>query len=314
VEYRDYYQILGVPRTASPKDIRQAYHKLARQYHPDLNSSPQAEEQFKRINEAYQVLSDDDKRARYDQLSSSYQSWRQGGEREDFDWARWTQAQTAGRQAPRPEVDEAASAGGGFFSDFFRAIFGDAGASPRRETRTSSKIPLPGRDYEVDVAISLEEAYHGSTRQVTRPDGKVFTARLPKGAKTGTQVRFAGQGEMGFGGGQAGSLYVKINVNEHPKYERRGDDLYMDLEVPLYTAVLGGEVRVATLGGDVKLKIPAGAQSGKHIRLQGRGMPILKEETLHGDLYARVLIQIPHPLSADERELFEQLAALGRRF
>jgi curved DNA-binding protein len=299
VEYRDYYQVLGVPRNATAKEIKQAYHRLARQYHPDRNSSPDAEEKFKLINEAYQVLSDPEKRRRYDLLDSNYQTWQRSG-RGDFDWSRWTRA------AGQPGYADADP--GGIFSEFFRAIFGED--IPVRPTRGATKRPIDGRDREMTVTISLAEAYAGTTRQINLPDGRTFTARIPKGAKTGTKVRFAGQGESGFAGGKAGSLYIIVDVQDHPVFERRGSDLYMDIEVPLYTAVLGGDVRVPTLGGDVKLKIPRGTQSGRTIRLHGRGMPNLREENTYGDLYARMLIQIPEHLSTEEEELFQRLADL----
>jgi curved DNA-binding protein len=304
VEFRDYYQVLGVSRNATPKEIKQAYHRLARQYHPDRNSSPDAEEKFKLINEAYQVLSDPEKRRRYDQLDSNYQTWQRSGRRGDFDWSRWTHG--AG-QPGYADMDP-----GGIFSEFFRAIFGED--IPVRPARGAAKRPIEGRDREMTVTISLEEAYEGTTRQIDLPDGRSFTARIPKGAKTGTKVRFAGQGESGFAGGKAGSLYIIINVQDHPIFERRGSDLYMDIQVPLYTAVLGGDVRVTTLAGDVKLKIPRGTQSGRTIRLHGRGMPNLHQENSYGDLYARVLIQIPEYLSAEEEEHFRQLAKLRPDF
>lgn len=305
MEYQDYYQVLGVSRNATEKEIKHAYRKLARQYHPDLNSDPEAEERFKRVNEAYEVLSDADKRQRYDALDSNYQTWRRSGGKTDFDWSRWTQS-----SRPPSRVDYDTS--GGVFSEFFRAIFGDSGK--RSHETFSTKQPINGRDVEAEVTITLEEAYHGTTRQIDRPHGRSFTARIPQGARTGTRVRFAGQGESGFAGGKPGSLYLTINVSEHPIFERRDDDLYMDVEVPLYRAVLGGEVRIPTLSGDVKLKIPPGTQSGKTIRLKERGMPRLQQEDHYGDLYARVLIQIPTDLSEEEQELFERLAELRPDF
>lgn len=304
MDYHDYYKILGVPRDASEKQIKQAYRQLARQYHPDLNDSPHAEDQIKRINEAYTVLSDAEKRRRYDDVAANYRSWQSRGERGDFDWGRWTQ-QAAQNRPAHTETETT----GGLFSDFFRSLFG---ADSRRSSAGNfgHKAPIAGNDLELDVTLSLEEAYHGCTRQVNRQVGGAFTARIPPGVKSGTKIRFAGQGEMGFAGGETGSLYINIAVQEHPRYERREHDLYMDVEVPLYAAVLGGDVRLPTLAGDVKLKIPPGTQSGKTIRLQKRGMPHLRQEEEFGDLYARVLIQVPTQLSGEERDLFERLAQL----
>jgi curved DNA-binding protein len=306
VEYHDYYKVLGVARDASEKEIKQAFRTLARQYHPDLNTDPSAEERFKKINEAYEVLSDTDKRQRYDALDNNYRNWRRTNTNQtDFDWSRWTQGSRP--QSQPTETDTS----GGVFSDFFRTIFGD---SNRRSESFAQKEPIHGRDQEMDVTVTLEEAYTGTTRQINRPGGRSFTARIPKGARTGTKVRFENQGESGFAGGKAGSLFLNINVSEHPIFERREDDLYMDIDVPLYAAVLGGDIRIQTFSGDVKLKIPPGAQSGKTIRLKSRGMPRLRDDSQHGDLYARVLVQIPTDLNTEERELFERLADLRPDF
>jgi len=307
MEYRDYYQLLGVARNATDKDIKHAYRQLARQYHPDVNDTPEANQRFQHINEAYEVLSDADKRRRYDALDQNYQTWKsrntQQRKARDFDWSAWTTRETYVEQAPQQP------SGGGMFSDFFRAVFGENRQQEERSQNPyPNKDPIHGRDQELDITVTLKEAYKGTTRQINRSHGRSFTARIPKGAKDGTRVRFAGQGESGFAGGESGSLYLNITVEEHPIFERRGDDLYMDIDVPLYTAILGGEVRIPTLDGALKLKIPAETQSGKLIRLKGRGMPVLRDERQSGDLYARTLIQIPTDLTDEERELFEHLA------
>ena len=308
VEYRDYYKVLGVTRSATDREIKQAYRKLARQYHPDLNDGADAEDRFKEVTEAYEVLSDPDKRSRFDSLTSNYYRWQRSGSRSDFDWSSWSSSQQTTSRSRTTETDS-----GGVFSDFFRSVFGDSG---RREPASpyGGKTPIHGQDEELEVTISLEESYSGTTRQVDRPQGKSFTARIPQGAKTGTKVRFAGQGGMGFAGGDSGSLYLVINVQDHDIFERRGDDLYMDVDVPLYAAVLGGDVRIPTLAGDVKLKIPNGTQSGKMIRLRDRGMPRLRDSREFGDLYARVLIQVPENLNEEEYELFERLADIRPNF
>ncbi|MFP4323112.1 MAG: DnaJ C-terminal domain-containing protein [Anaerolineales bacterium] len=307
MQFRDYYQTLGVNRNATDKEIKQAYRKLARQFHPDVNKSPDAAAQFQRVTEAYEVLSDAQKRQRYDDVDDNYRTWRRTNQTSDFDWSRWTQ----GPRANDVEFDSA----GSVFSDFFRSIFSDGG---RRSNASASpntqKQPIDGRDLEVDVHISLPEAYTGTTRQVNRTGSRAFTARIPPGVRTGTKVRFENQGERGFAGGRTGSLYVNIFVDEHPQFERRDDDIHMDIEVSVYTAVLGGDIRISTLGGDLRLKIPPGTQSGKVIRLRERGMPCLREPDCYGDLYARVAIQIPTDLSEEERALFERLAALRPRF
>lgn len=301
MEYRDYYRTLGVPRNATEKEIKRAYRDLARRYHPDLNPGDKdAENRFKEINEAYEVLSDRDKRARYDQLGPNWQ--RSVG----FDWGRWASSGSSNRRSSRVQYDSEGS--GSIFSDFFNAVFGDGGRSSH--TR-SQKKPIRGRDVEVTVTISLEEAYRGTTRKISNGDRRhQFTAHIPPGARDGTKVRFAAQGKSGFAGGEHGDLYIIVAVDEHPIFERDGDDLYMDLKVDLFTAVLGGEIRVPVLNGDIMLRIPPGTQSGQRIRLQDKGMPYLRNPNQRGDLYVRPLIQIPTELKEPEIELFERLRSL----
>jgi curved DNA-binding protein len=299
LEYKDYYKTLGLSKGASEQDIKQAYRSLARQYHPDVNPDAAAAERFKEINEAYQVLSDTDKRRRFDQISNSYDSWQRTGKSSSgFDWSKWTDAATQQQDSS-----------GGIFSDFFTSIFGDGG---RRSSGGFGKQPIQGYDQELDVTITLEEAFNG-TRQRVDKGRQSFNAHIPPGVKSGSEIRFKGQGEAGFAGGRPGDLYIKVTVREHSIYTREGDDLSMDLEVPLYTAVLGGEVRIKTLDGHVRLRIPPGTQSGQTIRLRERGMPVLNREGEFGDLFARVLIQVPENLTAEERDLFEQLARLRRK-
>ncbi len=299
MEYRDYYRTLGVPRNATEKEIKQAYRELARRYHPDMNpGDKEAENRFKEINEAYEVLSDREKRARYDQIGPNWQR-----SNANFDWGRWASSNSGGnRRSSRVQYDSSGS--GGIFSDFFNAVFGDGG---RNQTR-SQKKPIRGRDVEVTVTISMEEAFRGTTRKISNGDGRhQFTAHIPPGAHEGTKVRFASQGKSGFAGGEHGDLYVVVSINEHPIFERDGDDLYMDLKLDLFTAVLGGEVRVPVLSGDIMLRIPPGTQSGQRIRLQNKGMPQLRNPKQRGDLYVRPLIQIPTELNDTEIRMFEQL-------
>ncbi len=316
MEYVDYYDVLGVNRNASEKEIKKAYRKLARQYHPDVNpGDPKAEEKFKQVNEAYEVLRDPEKRRKYDQLGSSYKQWERMGDRQGgFDWSQWTTGQQQPGGGFRYEFTDTDFASDDLFSDFFRNIFGGMGRQQRSGGRQyggfqRASQAMKGRDLEVEVPISLEDAYHGTQRVIQVGDRRL-TVKIPAGARDGTRVRLSQQGEPGYGGGSAGDLYVIVRLQEHPVFRRDGDDLHIDLKIPVYTAVLGGKVRVPTLDGSVTLNIKPGTQSGQSIRLRGKGMPKLRQRDAHGDLYAHILITVPEQLSAKERELFENLRDL----
>ncbi|MFZ5919025.1 MAG: DnaJ C-terminal domain-containing protein [Chloroflexota bacterium] len=310
MEYKDYYKILGVDKRASEREIKQAYRKLARQYHPDVNpGDKQAEERFKEINEAHKVLSDSEKRQKYDQLGSSYFRWQQqGGDPRGFDWSQWfAQQQAAGGGGTHVEFGDLGGLfGDSGFSDFFERIFG--GAAGQRASG-QSWARQRGRDYEQPIEVTLEEAAAG-TQRVLRADGETITVKIPAGVRSGSRVRVAGKGGAGAGKGPSGDLYLKVSVTDHPVFERQGDDLYCEVPLDVYTAVLGGEVQVPTLDGQVRLKIPAGTQGGRSFRLKAKGMPHLREPSGRGDLYARVRIQVPKGLSKKERALFEELAKL----
>jgi curved DNA-binding protein len=313
MDYRDYYQVLGVGKHATDKEIRGAYRKLAQQYHPDKNPGDQrAEDKFKEINEAYEVLGDAEKRARYDQLGSSYAQWERAGRPgAGFDFSQWAGmggASGGGQGGPAPDLNEMFGQGG--FSEFFTTLFGNAGAGrrpggTRTQTRTSSWA-LRGEDMEQTVDISLEEAFRGAKRTLQKGQRRL-EVNIPAGAKTGTRIRLAGAG----GPGQApGDLFVVINVRPHAAFRREGDDLHVDAPVDLYTLVLGGEARVPTLGGEVTLTVPAETPAGKTFRLSGRGMPKLREAGSRGDLYIHVTPRLPAGLSEEERELYGRLRGL----
>ncbi|HHB90645.1 MAG TPA: J domain-containing protein [Anaerolineae bacterium] len=330
MEYKDYYKILGVPRNATEKEIKKAYRKLARQYHPDANpNDPTAEEKFKEINEAYEVLSDPEKRKRYDQFGAQWKNFTSaGGRPEDF-WQQWqASAGAPGGASYRtvsPEEFEEIFGGAGGFSDFFEALFGMGG---RRGARTGGfedifggayttgagtrARPVRGRDIEHPVDITLEEAYRGTTR-VLQMNGERIEVKIPRGVKTGSRVRVAGKGEPGRNGGKPGDLYLKINVLPHPQFQREGDNLRLKLPVDLYTLILGGEVQVPTLDRPVVLTIPPETDNGKIFRLRGKGMPNLKRPDQHGDLYVEVSAKLPKNLTEQEKELFRQLRALRPR-
>jgi curved DNA-binding protein len=347
VEYQDYYAILGVPRTATEKEIRTAYRKLARKHHPDVNpGNKAAEDRFKQINEAYEVLSDAEKRKKYDELGSrwrDYEQWEraqaagaaagaaagQGGARggrQPFDWGGFTGQEPGGtRYEYRTASDEDLRDLFGEeapFSDFFETFFGSAGATraagstrPGAGRRASSRR-RSGSDLEQPVEISLADAYRGTSveLQMRMPDGKTrrLEVKIPPGVRTGSRVRVAGQGQPGEGGGQSGDLYLVVAVQPDPRFERRGDDLHTQVRAPLATLMLGGEVRVPTPDGrTLALAIPQGTQDGRIFRLRGQGVPRLGKTDAKGDLHAEVHAQLPTNLSPRQRELFEEFARAG---
>jgi curved DNA-binding protein len=292
----DYYKILGIDRNADEQQIKKAYRKLARQYHPDMNpGNKDAEKKFKELNEAYEVLSDADKRAQYDRLGPNFRQYQNvGGQQAGFNWNDFN---AAGGAYQNP----------GDFGDFFSQIFG-GGATRTRES--AYKQPIKGSDLEEPIDITLEEAYAGTERTITRGTKK-RTLRIPAGVRADQKIRVAGLGEVGYANGQPGDLYLIVHIKPHSVFERREDDLYTDVNVDLYTAVLGGHAMVPLLTGEyIKIKIQAGTQQGRQVRLNGRGMPRRSNPEEKGDLYARIQVQIPNDLSDEERALFEQLAAL----
>ena len=303
MEYKDYYKVLGVERNASQPDIKRAYRQLAVQYHPDKNPDDKnAENRFKEINEAYEVLGDSAKRAKYDQLGSSYNNWERRGHPGGFDWSQWTAGAPGG---VRVDVGDIGDMFGGF-SDFFNTIFGGMGAQPQG---FSQQIRSKGRDIEKSVSITLTEALSGTTRSYRRNGGEIEVT-IPPGANTGLKVRISGKGQEGRGG--PGDLYLVVKVEPDPRFERKGQDLYTDVEVDLYTAVLGGEITVPTLSGEVVLTITPGSQPGQTFRLKKRGMPNPRQKDHYGDLYVRLDITLPHKLSKKEKQLFKELSDLKK--
>jgi curved DNA-binding protein len=314
MDFKDYYQILGVPQDADEKTIRAAYRRLARQYHPDVNPGNQeAEERFKEINEANQVLADPEQRKKYDELRAQYQRFQQsGGRPQEFDWQRWA-GQPGGGGGVRVEYGSPEDFADLFgdespFSDFFTSIFGQAQARGPAQGRGPASRPRRGRDVEYPIDITLEEAFAGSSRLLQIGERRI-EADIPRGVRTGSRVRLAGQGEPGWNGGPPGDLYLITNVLPHPSFEREGDDLYTDAPVNIYTGVLGGEVPVPTLERPVMLRIPAQTQAGRSFRLRGKGMPRLSNPDRRGDLYARVRLVLPERMTEDELAAFRELAA-----
>jgi DnaJ-class molecular chaperone len=305
VEYKDYYKTLGVSKSASTEEIKKAYRKLARQYHPDVNKKPEAEKRFKEVNEANEVLSDPDKRKRYDTIGPDFARYANagngGGQPGNFTWSYNGRPGAGGFQGD-------ASA----FSDFFRSIFGDAGDVSQTmsadelfgRTRTRRTRAVSGQDVEYEFEIALPEAYKGLEQQieVKEQSGKSrrLAVKIPAGVKDGQRIRLAGQGGPGTGGAPAGDLYLRLRVKPHPLYQRDGDDLRMELPVSLHEALLGAEVTVPTLKGRVSLRIPPETQNGRTIRLAGQGMP--RAGGSFGDLFVTVKVVLPTKLTDEDRD------------
>ena len=302
MDYKDYYKILGVSKTATEKEIKSAYRKLAQQYHPDkIPGNKKAEDKFKEINEAHEVLGDPQKRAKYDRLGASYSQWERAGRPGGgFDFGQWS---TPG--GTRVDLNDLFGGEGGF-SDFFTSLFGNLGGAGQTFRPTAR---ARGEDIEQPVEIPLEEAFAG-TRRTLQMDSRRLEVAIPAGARTGTKVRISGEGRAGQ---TRGDLYLVVTVAPHPQFRREDDDLHGDFTVDLYTALFGGEARVPTLSGEVVLTIPAETQTGKVFRLTGQGMPKLRRPKERGDLYARALVHIPTNLSEKERKLFAELAALRKK-
>ena len=327
MEFKDYYSTLGVAKTASEKEIKQAFRKLARKHHPDVNPGDKsAEAKFKEVNEAYEVLGDPAKRKKYDELGANWRLYEQAG----------AAGGTGGPFAGQWNVNVGGAPGGGYrtmtqeemeemfgdaspFSDFFTTFFGGGGGGGFEgaggRARGARARQRAGRDVEHELDLTLEDAFHGTTRRLSlKYDGQARTVdvRIPAGVGDGSRVRVAGEGEHGIGGAAAGDLYLRIRLAPHPVFERKGRDLYVKVPLPVTTAVLGGEADVQTLAGrPARLRIPPLTQNGQVFRLKGFGMPTVGKADEKGDLYGRVDVQLPAQLSAEERAHYEALAKLS---
>lgn len=308
MDYKDYYKILGVSKTATQEEIKKAYRKLAVKHHPDKNPGDKAAEaKFKEANEANEVLSKPEKRKQYDELGENWQSYQQAG-----GYANQGGRPNYGRQSGGGAGGFSAEDfyGGGQFSDFFESMFGGAGgAATGGRSSGSSRRASKGEDLQAEMHITLEEAFHGDSRQVTIGDSKI-NMKLKPGLSEGQVLRLKGKGEPGRNGGPDGDLLITIHILPNNKFERKDNDLYFDQPIDLYTAVLGGKIPVQGISKTVNMPIPAGTDSNKTFRLKGLGMPHYKDPEKFGDAYVRVIIQTPKKLSKEEKELFEQLANL----
>ena len=333
MEYKDYYKTLGVKKNASADEIKKAYRKLARKHHPDVNPDDKtAEEKFKDINEAYEVLSDEDKRAKYDRFGAEWQQFSgAGGRPQDFNWDAWGAGQPGGgqyRTVSPEEVEQMfgrGASGGGGFSDFFETLFGAMGGRSAGGARggfggsytTADDMfgtmgQQRGRPAQLDqehpIQVTLEEAFQGTTRTLQWEGGRRVDAKIPRGVRTGSRVRLSGQ--AGTTDGRAGDLYLKVEVLPHKLYERDGDNLRMTQPVDLFTALLGGKVSVPAIDKSVNLTIPEGTRNGKTFRLKNLGMPKLRKPDERGDLYVTVSIELPTKLSDEEKKLVSEWQAV----
>lgn len=324
MDFKDYYATLGVPKTATDKELKQAFRKMARKHHPDVNPNDKASEsRFKDLNEAYEVLGDPAKRKKYDELGANWRAYEnagpapgpgRGGAPQGFGGGVHTMSED--------EMREMFGGGDSPFSDFFQTFFsgggggfsaGDprAGAAGRGGARTRAR---KGRDIEQEIDLTLDDAYQGVTRRLAFRLGghsRSVDVRIPAGVGDGSRVRIAGEGEAGAGGGAAGDLYLRIRLEPNATFERKGQDLYLRVSIPLTTAVLGGEAEVKTIAGkSLRLKIPPTTQHGQVFRLKGHGMPITGKPAEHGDLYATADVQLPRQLTPEQRTHYEALQKL----
>jgi curved DNA-binding protein len=333
MEFKDYYQTLGVAKTASDKELKQAYRKLARKFHPDVNPGDKAAEaRFKEINEAYEVLGDPEKRRKYDELGANWRLYEQAQQQGYGGGSPFGGGQPFGGGGGAWTINMGGP-GGGYrtmsedemremfgdedpFSDFFKTFFG-GGAGPRdaRGGRGRGARAQKGRDIEHDVDLTLEEAFHGATRRISIKEAghaRSVDVRIPAGVKDGSRVRAPGEGGAGASGGGAGDLYLRVSVRPHAVFERDGADLRTRVAVPVTTAVLGGEANVPTITGTVRLKIPETTQNGQVFRLKGHGMPAVGKPDQLGDLYASIEVQLPRALTREQRTHYEALQKTER--
>lgn len=308
MEYKDYYKVLGIEKSASQDDIKKAFRKLALKYHPDKTKGDKsAEEKFKEINEANEVLGDPEKRKKYDELGANYQYYQQyGNQSQGFDWSQYASPGGSQRSYSFESGDFGDFFGGSGYSDFFDMLFGGGFGGAQKKRRGGRTMQARGQDYQSELDITLEEAYSGTTR-IFKLDSESIKLNIKPGVSDGHMLKIPGKGGNGRNGGAAGDLLIKINILKHNVFERRGNDLYANLPVDLYTAVLGGKVEFRTLKGNVKIDIAKESDFGKTLRLGKLGMPVYGNQNEYGDLYLKLDIILPKNLSAKEIKLFNDL-------
>ena len=312
MDYKDYYQILGVDKKATKEEIKKQYRKMAQKYHPDRNPDNKAsEEKFKDMQEAYEVLGNETKRAKYDQLGANWNQVRDEGA--GFDFSQWAQ-QGAGRNY-RVSYDDMFESGGGF-SDFFTSFFGGGGDFRQagvggQQGRRRQSARMKGQNYQANLTITLHEAYHGTSAILT-VDGEKIKVPVKPGVKDGQVLRVRGKGAASPSGDESGDLLIKINVNNNTPFELKDNDLHLEVKTDLYTALLGGKINIQSIGKPISINIPAETQNGKALRLRGLGMPVYGKKDEFGDLYVKIIVTLPENLSHDEKALFEQLKNLRK--
>lgn len=293
MDFIDYYKILEISKSATPKDIKNAYRKLARKYHPDLNPNDKdAKNNFQKINEANEVLSDPEKRKKYDKYGKD---WQHADKFEEADQYRQQSSNAGGQRF-------SGSQNSGEFSDFFESMFGGFGGATR-----GRQVKYRGEDYKAEIHLNLIEAFE-THKQTLSVNGKNIRITVPAGIENGQTIKITGHGGQGVNGGPKGDLYITFNINNHSTIKRLGNDLYSTAEIDLYTAVLGGEIIIETLSGKVKLKVKPETQNGSKIKLTGKGFPVYKTNGKFGDFYITYLVKIPTNLSEKQKEIFSELA------
>src|SRR5258705_2103743 len=295
MEFIDYYKVLGIDKNATQEDIKKAYRKLARKHHPDLNpNDKEAHKEFQQINEANEVLSDPEKRKKYDQYGKDWQH------AEQFEQARQSQQQGFGKETFSGDFNESE------FSDFFTSLFGNRGSGGFRQRQTKFR----GEDYHAELQLNLTDVYKNQ-QQVLTVNDKNIRITIPAGVENGQKIKIKGYGGPGINGGPNGDLYITFHIINNTKFRRDGNDLHTSVEIDLYTAVLGGEIVIDTLDGKVKLKVQPGTQNGNKIRLKGKGFAVYKKDGAYGDLVVLFQIKIPTGLTDKQKELFEELSKLS---
>ena len=306
MDFIDYYAVLGLPKTASEEEIKKAYRKLARKHHPDLNpNDAEANKKFQQINEANEILSDPEKRKKYDQYGKDWQH------AEQFEEARKQQQQQrqSSARSSTDDYDFSEGFGGADFSDFLSSMFGQGGGARGNPAGAGRQTQFRGQDYQAELHLNLRDAYV-THKQTLTVDGKNIRITVPAGIENGQKIKLAGYGSPGVNGGPAGDLYITFVIADDSRFKRMGNDLYVDEEIDLYTALLGGERVVETMSGKVKLTVAPETQNGTKVRLKGKGFPVYKKDDTFGDLYITWQVRLPTNLTDEQKELFRQLSAL----